>query len=315
LPNQKLTCSVGNAAIVALASATLSFPFSVAAQNAVPSVVVVPTSSQTKIVSPAVVPQAKAIFPATATLPVINITLKDGKFAPRPLCTHGPTVADALAEAGIVLDKADRVRPAPATQVMAGTPIVITRVRLALQNQRQAIPFKTVFKMSPAVAAGHIQQGRGGASGEMTRTFLVGYVNGDMTSHKLVAKSVTRKPQDQETLAGIRVREARALPSRSGTYQRMRCLTMTATGYSPFEGSGAGRCATGMRAGYGVVAVDPRIVRLGTKLYVEGYGYAVAGDTGGAIKGNRIDLGHTTYREAANVGRKHVRVWVLSPSR
>lgn len=304
MPNRKLTCSVGNAAIVALASATLSFPFASAAQNAAPLAAVSPAASPPLTVTPTV-----------AALPIINITLKDGKFAPRPLCTHGPTVADALTEAGIVLDKADRVRPAPSTQVMAGTPIVITRVRLALQNQRQPIPYKTVLKMSAAVPAGHIQPGHGGAAGELTRTYLVGYVNGDITSHKLVAKSVTRKPQNQETLAGIRVREARALPSRAGTYQRLRCINMTATGYSPYEGSGAGRCASGMRAGYGVVAVDPRVVRLGTKLYVEGYGYAVAGDTGGAIKGNRIDLGHSTYREAANVGRKHVRVWVLSPAR
>jgi len=303
LPNPKLTCSVGNAAIVAMASATLSFPFSVLAQNTAPVATV-----------PAVSHQLPAV-PAASTLPLINITLKDGKFPVHSLCAHGPTVADALIEAGIVLDKADRVRPSPSTLLMAGTPIVITRVRLALQNQRQAIPFKTVFKMSSAVPTGRIQTGRGGAAGEMTRTFLVGYVNGDRTSQKLVMKSVTRKPQDQETLAGIRVREARALPSRAGTYRRMRCINMTATGYSPYEGSGAGRCATGMRAGYGVVAVDPRVVRLGTKLYVEGYGYAVAGDTGGAIKGNRIDLGHTTYREAANVGRKHVRVWVLSPAR
>lgn len=304
MPNPKLTCCVGNAAIVALASATLSFPFSVAAQNTAPAAAVPPAASH-----------PLAVTPIAATLPLVNITLQDGKFAARPLCTHGPTVADALTEAGIVLDRADRVRPAPSTQVMAGTPIVVTRVRLALQNQHQPIPFSTVFKMSPSVAAGHIQQGHGGAAGEMTRTYLVGYVNGDMTSHKLVGKSVTRQPQNQETLAGIRVREARALPSRAGTYRRMRCISMTATGYSPYEGSGAGRCATGMRAGYGVVAVDPRVVRLGTKLYVEGYGYAVAGDTGGAIKGNRIDLGHSTYREAANVGRKHVRVWVLSPAR
>ena len=108
---------------------------------------------------------------------------------------------------------------------------------------------------------------------------------------------------------------ARALPSRAGTYNRLRSLDMVATGYSPYEGSGAGRCATGMRAGYGVVAVDPRVIRLGTRLYVEGYGYAVAGDTGGAIKGRRIDLGHTTYHEAEMVGRRRVKVWVLAPSR
>jgi len=49
--------------------------------------------------------------------------------------------------------------------------------------------------------------------------------------------------------------------------------------------------ASGLRAGYGVVAVDPKVIALGTKLYIPGYGLAVAGDTGGAIKGNKIDLG------------------------
>ncbi len=49
--------------------------------------------------------------------------------------------------------------------------------------------------------------------------------------------------------------------------------------------------AIGMKAGYGVVAVDPKIIPLGSKLYIPGYGLAVAGDTGGKVKGNRIDLG------------------------
>ena len=96
-----------------------------------------------------------------------------------------------------------------------------------------------------------------------------------------------------------------------GSYQRLRMINMVATGYSPHEGNGRGICATGMRAGYGVVAVDPRVIRLHSRLYIEGYGYAVAGDTGGAIKGRRVDLGHNTFREANNVGRKHVKVWVL----
>ncbi len=114
--------------------------------------------------------------------------------------------------------------------------------------------------MSRDVAPGHIQPGQHGVPGILTKTYNAGFVNDKLTSRDLVATRVTRQPQDQETLAGIRVREARALPSRSGTYQRMRCFSMVATGYSPYEGSGAGRCATGMRAGYGVVAVDPRLI-------------------------------------------------------
>ena len=67
-----------------------------------------------------------------------------------------------------------------------------------------------------------------------------------------------------------------------------------------------------MKAGKGVVAVDPRFIKLGTKLYVVGYGYCIAGDTGGAIKGNRIDLGFNTYREAVQFGRRTVTVFILN---
>ena len=306
MPHPKTSRCVAPAIAVLLASATLSLPFSVAAQNAAPPAVPAAPGADGA-------PAVSSTPPAP--LPIVNIAIKDGLQPARPVCAHGPTVADALTEAGITLDHPDRTQPSPATPITSGMTIVVTRVRLSLENKRQPIPYKTVFKMSRDVPAGRIQTGHGGVSGELTRTYLVGYVNNHMTARKLVKTVVTRPAQDQETLAGIRTREARALPSRAGTYQRMRCIDMTATGYSPYEGSGAGLCATGMRAGYGVVAVDPRVVRLGTKLYVEGYGYAIAGDTGGAIKGRRIDLGHSTYREAANVGRRHVRVWVLSPAR
>lgn len=60
-----------------------------------------------------------------------------------------------------------------------------------------------------------------------------------------------------------------------------------------------------------VVAVDPSVVPLGTKLYVEGYGYAVAGDTGGAIKGLRIDVFFNSNTEALQWGRRTVKVQVL----
>ena len=72
------------------------------------------------------------------------------------------------------------------------------------------------------------------------------------------------------------------------------------------------RTASGMKAAVGVVAVDPKVIPLGSKLYIEGYGYAVAGDTGGAIKNNRIDLFFNTERECVNYGVKNnVKVYVL----
>ena len=281
-------------------TAALSFPFAARAQNLSQGP---GTSSST--------PASDAVAQHAAT----PITLTDGPQAPRQVAVHATTVGEALKEAGLTLSNDDRVTPSLNKAISGTMAIVITRVRFGTETETTSLPFHTVFKMSLGVSPGHIKPGHPGVPGLLTKTFRVGFVNDKRTERWLVSRKVTRQPQDQETLGGIRVRMARALPSRAGTYNRMRALSMVATGYSPYEGSGSGRCATGMRAGYGVVAVDPRVIHLGTRLYVEGYGYAVAGDTGGAIKGRRIDLGHTTHREASMVGRRRVKVWVLAPSR
>ncbi|MBV8280915.1 MAG: 3D domain-containing protein [Candidatus Eremiobacteraeota bacterium] len=90
---------------------------------------------------------------------------------------------------------------------------------------------------------------------------------------------------------------------------------MEATAYTAWTATSnpTGRTATGMQAGYGVVAVDPRVIRLGSRVFVPGYGLAIAADTGGAIVGNRIDLRMESVRDAIVFGRRPVKVYVVAP--
>ena len=96
-----------------------------------------------------------------------------------------------------------------------------------------------------------------------------------------------------------------------GSINYTNVMSMEATAYLPTDGSGAGVTATGVRATYGVVAVDPRIIPLGSKVYIPGYGVALAADTGGAIKGYKIDLCMESYSECMRFGRRNVTVYVL----
>ncbi len=92
----------------------------------------------------------------------------------------------------------------------------------------------------------------------------------------------------------------------------VRLMTLEATGYGPNDnGKWGDQTALGTKVGFGTVAVDPKIIPLRKHLWVEGYGFCIALDTGGAIKGMRIDLGHDNETDAAAVGRKKVRVLIL----
>ncbi|GAA5415954.1 cell wall-binding protein YocH [Paraliobacillus ryukyuensis] len=93
-------------------------------------------------------------------------------------------------------------------------------------------------------------------------------------------------------------------------------LTMTATAYTADCSGCSGITATGINLNNDrnkkVIAVDPDVIPLGTRVYVEGYGEAVAGDTGGAINGNKIDLHVPTKKEAYEWGVRTVNVTILS---
>jgi len=108
---------------------------------------------------------------------------------------------------------------------------------------------------------------------------------------------------------GHHVSKVQTMLSVPNKYSRV--LTMEASAYSSQDPGNGNYTATGSRLKKGIVSVDPRLIPLGTRLYVEGYGYAVADDVGGAIKGHRIDLAYDSRSEALQFGRQTVKVYVL----
>ncbi|WP_298593197.1 3D domain-containing protein [uncultured Mitsuokella sp.] len=113
------------------------------------------------------------------------------------------------------------------------------------------------------------------------------------------------RQQELERQRTAMVETSRGMQRYSAAYM------MEATAYLPNDGGGSGVTASGMMAQRGVVAVDTDVIPLGTRLYIPGYGEAIAGDTGGAISGNRIDLCMEDYGEAIQFGRRDVTVYVL----
>jgi len=108
----------------------------------------------------------------------------------------------------------------------------------------------------------------------------------------------------------------------SGTFTFKKQIPCKATAYegtSISNGKWAGQTATGRKPVYGVVAVDPSVIPLNTKLYIESadggkswvYGFCVAGDTGGAIKGQKIDLCFSTEDQCRKFGRRDAMVYIL----
>jgi len=125
----------------------------------------------------------------------------------------------------------------------------------------------------------------------------------------LLEKVKSEKTNVAGVLSAIRERIARIQPegvSLTGEW------AMVATAYYAGGGglNGNGITATGLRARKGLVAVDPKVIRLGTKLYIDGYGVAIAADTGGWIKGNRIDLCFDTLEECHRFGRRKIYVYL-----
>jgi len=170
----------------------------------------------------------------------------------------------------------------------------------------QEVPFETQLVENSTMAYGTQKIVQEGQDGQIETSITATYVGSEIVSSD--ESSVVTK---ESVPAIIEQGVAHTVLTDSGRLVYTKALNVTATGYTPYDTGCNGITATGTTAEYGVVAVDPSYIALGTELFIPGYGYAVAEDTGGAIKGNRIDLCYSTTEEAFSWGVRNVTVYIL----
>lgn len=182
-------------------------------------------------------------------------------------------------------------------------------VKEVFNVEKQSIPFETETVENPELEEGKTQVKTEGTEGVREIKTKTTFVGGKETSSEVVSDEITVQPVNKVIEKGTK----KEVVETSGEQEinAKKKIRMRATAYSSQE-TGSNVTASGMKARVGVVAVDTKVIPLGTKLYIEGYGYAVAGDTGGAIKGNKIDLYFNTSSECRQFGVKHVDVYVLA---
>lgn len=224
--------------------------------------------------------------------------------------TNGTTVEEALEENELTLNKLDKVTPALSDQVKDDTTITITRVKEEEVVIEESIAFQTIEEKDSSMSKGQSKVIEAGKEGKAKKTYTVTYENGEEVARDLIAEEVIEKSLPKKVAIGTKETSAASAPSGGKTFR------MEATAYGPDCKGCSGVTAYGINVATSpspkVIAVDPRVIPLGTRVWVEGYGEAIAGDTGGAIKGNRIDvLVQSEAWAAKNWGRKMVTVKVL----
>lgn len=232
----------------------------------------------------------------------------------RTIVTTAEDVGSLLEEQGIELGDHDVVRPSLADPIVAYGTIKIARIVKWVSTEQHKLAQRTIHEIDFSLPPGKVKVVRHGAPGIALTMVDNEQTNGTLYKH-VMSTRIVRKPQARIIAEGVGSADAIADFAQHGlqkmSYIASGAVDMVATAYTAGCGGCTGYTASGYRAGHGIVAVDPRVIPLGTRLYIPGYGFAIAGDTGGAIHGNRIDLGFDSISDAMQFGRQVVKVYTL----
>jgi uncharacterized protein YabE (DUF348 family) len=224
-------------------------------------------------------------------------------------------VREVLERAQIQFDADDKIIPALEQTVQPNQEIQVIRITSKIVKEQSVIKPGSEYRRDLKLDRGVKKVIKEGREGLVESEYRMVYEDGKLKKKIKLTQKVIRPMTNTIIALGVK-RILGTLVTSRGSYRYVEVKTMNASAYSPGPEScgkyaAFGRTYTGKKAGFGIVAVDRRVIPLGTMLYIEGYGKAEAADIGGAIKGNRIDLCFETYREAIMFGRRKVKVYVL----
>ncbi len=278
--------------------------------------------------------------------PVVSVNLIVGQEA-RTVYTMASDVTQLLLEEGVNITDRDTVFPDQSTLIRDGLTITVNTNRDVVQYESQLIPFEVVEESDDTLEIGTKEVAQVGIPGLERTRYELTVENGTITNRAKTKVETLRKTQPQIIKVGTKkVTEPVTEPTSASTtnpfeaeaevemtespkpddvldFTSAKQLLVEATAYTnnaedtvTFDGrvltrSGYDVTDTILFEGMRIIAVDPAIIPLGTRVYIEGIGMAIALDTGSAIKGHKIDLLMDTKEEAVSFGRKPMTIWVI----
>nr|WP_281281408.1 G5 and 3D domain-containing protein [Pseudalkalibacillus caeni] len=233
--------------------------------------------------------------------------------------TTSTTVADLLKQHEVTLGKLDRVEPEKGAELAGKAQVNVIRVEKVTDVVEEPIDYQTVTRKDSSLLKGKEKLVESGEEGRKAKHFEVILENGKEVSRKLVKEEVVKDSKNKVVAVGTKVVKPvvkqtvsrSKAPSKSSKefYVRSTAYTANCSGCSGITATGFNLKANPNAK---VIAVDPGVIPLGTKVYVEGYGYAIAADTGGAIRGNKIDVFFSSKSQAYAWGNRTVKVKIIN---
>lgn len=223
---------------------------------------------------------------------------------------------DVLAEAGIELSDGDYTQPTADTVLQPDNVIQVIRVSEEFRVEDAVIPYQTLWQASPELDLDTQSVISPGQTGVLRRQYRIIYENGVVVGEELENEWVEVEAVNEVIGYGTRI-TTNVVQTEQGPREYWRLVRMRVTSYTAASSGKAsdhpnyGITASGLPAGYGVVAIDRNIVPWKSELFVPGYGVAIAGDTGGGVRGRWIDLGYPD--DAFESWSGYVDVYYLTP--